>query len=91
LEKKRFNSSDRRFFLLYHTPCTTNFFRVSATNGWCTPEELQILVPLINQSQAEKIPGLEDLTKVYLDRVLDYMITQVRIRAEYKNMKYLRG
>ena len=47
------------------------------TNGWCSPDELQILVPLINSSQAEKIPGLEDLTKVYLDRVLDYMITQV--------------
>ncbi|CAB3994423.1 ral GTPase-activating subunit alpha-2 isoform X2, partial [Paramuricea clavata] len=47
------------------------------TNGWCSPDELQILVPLINQSQTEKMPGLEDLTKVYLDRVLDYMITQI--------------
>ncbi|XP_028395941.1 ral GTPase-activating protein subunit alpha-2-like isoform X2 [Dendronephthya gigantea] len=47
------------------------------TSSWCSPDELQILVPLINQSQAEKIPGLEDLTKVYLDRVLDYMITQI--------------
>ena len=46
-------------------------------NGWCSPDELQILVPLVNQSQTEKNPGLEDLTKVYLDRVLDYMITQI--------------
>ena len=53
---------------------------VPGTNIWCSPDELQILVPLINQSQAEKVTGLEDLTKVYLDRVLDYMITQVRIQ-----------
>ena len=50
---------------------------MSFVESWCSPDELQILVPLINQNQAEKIPGLEDLTKVYLDRVLDYMITQV--------------
>ena len=40
-------------------------------------DELQVLVPLINQNQTDKAPGLEDLTKVYLDRILDYMITQV--------------
>lgn len=40
-------------------------------------DELQVLVPLSNQNQTEKVPGLEDLTKAYLDRVLDYMITQV--------------
>ena len=40
-------------------------------------DELQVLVPLLNQGQVEKTTGLEDLTKVYLDKVLDYMITQV--------------
>ena len=55
----------------------TQIIAMLGTNGWCSPDELQILVPLINQSQAEKITGLDDLTKVYLDRVLDYMITQV--------------
>jgi hypothetical protein len=58
------------------------------TNGWCSPDELQILVPLINQSQTEKIPGLEDLTKVYLDRVLDYMITQVRMELKKADLHY---
>ena len=48
------------------------------SRNWCTRDELQVLVPLINQNQTEKIPGLEDLTKVYINRVLDYMITQVR-------------
>ena len=47
------------------------------SSTWCTQDELQVLVPLINQNQTEKAPGLEDLTKVYLDRILDYMITQV--------------
>ena len=62
-------------------------FSVSGTNSWCSPDELQILVPLINQSQAEKVTGLEDLTKVYLDRVLDYMITQVCMeRLEKTNL-----
>ena len=48
------------------------------SRNWCTRDELQVLVPLINQNQTEKSPGLEDLTKVYINRVLDYMITQVR-------------
>lgn len=60
----------------------------SGSNNWCTPDELQVLVPLINQNQTEKVPGLEDLTKVYLDRVLDYMITQIaKIEWLDKSMK----
>ncbi|XP_046849853.1 ral GTPase-activating protein subunit alpha-1-like isoform X3 [Xenia sp. Carnegie-2017] len=45
--------------------------------NWCVLDELQVLVPLLNQGQVEKTTGLEDLTKVYLDKVLDYMITQI--------------
>lgn len=74
----------RKACLFSITRIFAQFSSVLGTNSWCSPDELQILVPLINQSQAEKVTGLEDLTKVYLDRVLDYMITQVRMEKVEK-------